>query len=227
MQSGLAALVRGVFTMVFAMIASAASAATYMYVGNAGANEIVVLSLDPKTGDLKEIEKIAVPGITKAGGSIPMAVSPNKKFLYAGFRGEPLAVAAFAIDAKTGKLRHLGNGTLAHSMAYIATDRSGKFLLSASYPGHMVTVNPIGAGRPGAGGEADRAEPAELARDPDRQVEQACAVAKPRLGLGQPVQVRCRDRNADAERAARRPRPPRNPARAISVSPATRSSSTC
>ncbi len=140
-----AALVRGVFTMVFAMIASAASAATYMYIGNAGTNEIVVLALDQKTGDLKEIEKITVPGITKAGGSIPMAVSPNKKFLYAGFRGEPLAVAAFAIDAKTGKLKHLGNGTLAHSMAYIATDRSGKFLLSASYPGHMVTVNPIGA----------------------------------------------------------------------------------
>jgi 6-phosphogluconolactonase len=140
-----AALVRGVFTMVFAMIASAASAATYMYVGNAGTNEIVVLSLDPKNGDLKEIEKITVPGITKAGGSIPMAVSPSKKFLYAGFRGEPLVAAAFAIDAKTGKLKHLGNGTLAHSMAYIATDRSGKFLLGASYPGHMVTVNPIGA----------------------------------------------------------------------------------
>ena len=58
-----------------------------------------------KTGDLKEIEKITVPGITKAGGSIPMAVSPNKKFLYAGFRGEPLVAAAFAIDAKTGKLQ--------------------------------------------------------------------------------------------------------------------------
>jgi 6-phosphogluconolactonase len=145
MTFSVAALVRGVFTMVFAMMASAASAATYMYVGNAATNEIVVLSLDPKSGDLKEIEKITVPGITKAGGSIPMAVSPNKKFLYAGFRGEPLVAAAFAIDAKTGKLRHLGNGTLAHSMAYIATDRTGKFLLSASYPGHMVTVNPIAA----------------------------------------------------------------------------------
>ena len=28
-------------------------------------------------------------------------------------------------------------------MAYIATDRSGRFLLGASYPGHKVTVNPI------------------------------------------------------------------------------------
>ena len=126
-------------------MATAASAATYMYVGNAASNEIFVFSLDPKTGDLTEIDRFAVPGITKAGGSIPMAVAPNKKILYAGFRGEPLVAAAFAIDPKSGKLRHLGNGTLAHSMAYIATDRTGKWLLSASYPGHMVTVNPIGA----------------------------------------------------------------------------------
>jgi 6-phosphogluconolactonase len=124
---------------------SAARAATYMYVGNAGSNEIVTLTLDPKTGELKEIDRFAVPGITKAGGSIPMAVSPNKKILYAGFRGEPLVAATFAIDPKTGKLKHLGNGTLAHSMAYISTDHTGKWLLGASYPGHMVTVNPIGA----------------------------------------------------------------------------------
>jgi 6-phosphogluconolactonase len=145
MKFSIAALVRGFFTTVFVMIASVASAATYMYVGNAGSNEIVTLTLDPKTGELKEIDRFAVPGITKAGGSIPMSVSPNKKFLYAGFRGEPLAVATFAIDAKTGKLKHLGNGKLAASMAYIATDHTGKWLLSASYPQHMVTVNPIGA----------------------------------------------------------------------------------
>jgi 6-phosphogluconolactonase len=29
-------------------------------------------------------------------------------------------------------------------MAYIATDRTGRFLLGASYPGHKITVNPIG-----------------------------------------------------------------------------------
>ena len=31
-------------------------------------------------------------------------------------------------------------------MAYIVTDRTGKFLLSASYPGHKITVNPIADG---------------------------------------------------------------------------------
>lgn len=145
MRLGLAALARGFFIAAFAVTATAASAATYMYVGNAASNEIFVFSLDPKTGDLTQIDKLVVPGITKAGSSMPMSVSPNKKFLYAGFRGEPQVAAAFAIDAKTGKLKHLGNGPLADSMAYIATDRSGKFLLSASYPGHKLTVNPIGA----------------------------------------------------------------------------------
>jgi len=131
-------------TLLGAMTMSA-SAATYMYVGSAGTSEVIVLSLDPKTGELKELEKTKIPGITKAGGSIPMALSPNKKILYAGTRGEPQVVAAFAIDNKSGKLKHLGNGPLADSMPYIATDKTGKWLLSASYPGHKVTVNPIGA----------------------------------------------------------------------------------
>ena len=145
MRIGLAAFLRGIFIAVFAMSASAAGAATYLYVGNAASNEIFIYSLDPKTGDLTTIDKLTVPGITKAGSSMPIAVSPNKKFLYAGFRGEPQVAAAFAIDPKTGKLKHLGNGPLADSMAYIATDHTGKWLLSASYPGHKVTVNPIGA----------------------------------------------------------------------------------
>ena len=143
MGHGLAALTRGFFLAACAMTAPA-GAATYLYVGNAASNEIVVHALDPNTGDLTVIEKQVVPGITKAGGSIPMAVSPDKKLLFAGFRGEPQVAASFSIDAATGRLKHLGNGPLADSMAYIATDRTGKWLLSASYPGHKVTVNPIG-----------------------------------------------------------------------------------
>jgi 6-phosphogluconolactonase len=142
MRIGLAALARGIVAAL--ALNATADAATYVYVGNAGSSEIVVLSLNPKNGELTEVEKITVPGITKAGGSTPLAISPNKKFLYAGFRGEPLAAATFAIDSKTGKLKHLGNATLADSMAYIVTDRTGKWLLSASYPGHKISVNPIG-----------------------------------------------------------------------------------
>jgi 6-phosphogluconolactonase len=72
-----------------------------------------------------------------------MAVSPDKRFLYAGTRGEPKIAAGFAIDQKSGTLKHVGSGPLADSLAYIATDRTGRYLLGASYPGHKATVNPI------------------------------------------------------------------------------------
>jgi 6-phosphogluconolactonase len=61
-----------------------------------------------------------------------------------GTRGEPKVAAGFAIDPTSGKLKHVASGPLADSMAYIATDRTGRYLLGASYPGHKVTVNPIG-----------------------------------------------------------------------------------
>jgi 6-phosphogluconolactonase len=90
------------------------------------------------------VETVAIPGIVKPGMSTPMAVSPDRRFLFVATRGEPQAVASFAIDAKSGKLKYLGSGPLVDSMAYIATDRTGRFLFAASYPGHKLTVSPIG-----------------------------------------------------------------------------------
>jgi 6-phosphogluconolactonase len=125
-------------------MASPVRAATFVYVGNAESNEVYVLRLDRTSGDLTLVEKVAIPGITKAGISTPMAVSPDRRFLYVGTRGEPKIAAGFAIDPTRGTLKHIASGPLADSMAYIATDRTGRFLLGASYPGHKITVNPIG-----------------------------------------------------------------------------------
>ena len=72
-----------------------------------------------------------------------MAVSPDRRFLYVGVRGQPQIVASFAIDPASGRLTYLASGPLADSMAYLVTDRTGRFLLGASYPGHKLTVNPI------------------------------------------------------------------------------------
>ena len=130
---------------VLAMAAVApAAAATYAYVGNADSNDISILELKPEDGSLTKVDQVAIPGITKPGGSLPLALSPDHRFLYAGLRGEPLVVASFRIDPLTGRLTHLGNAPLADSMAYIVTDRSGRFLLSASYGGNKISVNPIG-----------------------------------------------------------------------------------
>ena len=124
-------------------MASPVNATTFVYVGATNSNEIHVLALDPKSGDLTPVEQVTMPGITKTDGSTPMAISPDKRFLFAGTRGDPKVAASFKIDPASGKLTHIANGPLADSMAYIVTDRTGKFLLSASYPGHKISVNPI------------------------------------------------------------------------------------
>jgi 6-phosphogluconolactonase len=126
------------------LMASPARAATFVYVGHAESNEIYVLQLERPSGALTVVEKVPIPGISKPGGSTPMAVSPDRRFLYVGTRGEPKVAAGFAIDQATGKLAHVASGPLPDSMAYIALDRSGRFLLGASYPGHKITVSPVG-----------------------------------------------------------------------------------
>jgi 6-phosphogluconolactonase len=130
-------------TVALAATALPANAATFVYVGCTDSNEIHVLQLDPQNGDLTPVEKVTIPGIAKTAGSTPMAISPDRKFLFAATRGEPMVAASFRIDPATGKLSHVANGPLDGSMAYITTDRSGRFLLAASYPNNKVTVNPI------------------------------------------------------------------------------------
>ena len=122
---------------------SSAVAATFVYVGNADSQDVTILELK-SSGDLTAVDTAGVPGPAKPGSSLPLAVSPDKKRLYVGLRNEPYSAVSFAIDARTGKLKLVGSGPLADSMAYLVTDRSAKFLLGASYSGNKVTVNPIG-----------------------------------------------------------------------------------
>ncbi len=122
---------------------SSARAASVVYVGNAASNEVYVLQLDRRTGDLTVSEKVPIPDIAQPGISTPMAVSPDHRFLYVGLRGQPQVVVSFAIDPGSGQLRYIASGPLADSMAYLTTDHTGRFLLGASYPGHKLTVNPI------------------------------------------------------------------------------------
>ena len=122
---------------------SQADATTFVYIGNSDSQDITVLELK-SSGVLVPIATVAVPGPTTPGSSLPLAISPNQQFLYAGLRNEPYSIATFSIAVKTGLLTYVGSGPLANSMAYIAVDHSGRFLLSASYQGNEVTVSPIG-----------------------------------------------------------------------------------
>src|ERR1700730_2774569 len=119
---------------------------TVVYVSNAGSKEVFVLAMNRATGALELIEKTPVPGTDKPSpASLPMATSPDKHFLYAQLRSEPYPVSTFAIDRTTGWLKHLAATPLVDQMAYINTDRTGKFLLAASYVGAKLAIYPIDA----------------------------------------------------------------------------------
>jgi 6-phosphogluconolactonase len=122
----------------------AAAPQTVVYVSNAGSKEIFVFAMDRDSGELAKIERVAVPGTNQPSPtSIPMAVSPDRRFLYAALRSPPFPVSSYTIHPLSGQLAHLGSAPLADSMAYITSDRSGRFLFSASYPGAKLAINPI------------------------------------------------------------------------------------
>jgi 6-phosphogluconolactonase len=128
-----------VIAMILSLALSApAVAATFVYVSNADDGDIGIYTLQAD-GSLK-----AGPRVPAAKVVMPMAVSPDKRFLVAAVRSKPYEAYTYAIDKKTGELKLVGKGPLAESYPYITIDGSGRYLLSASYGGHQVGVNPIG-----------------------------------------------------------------------------------
>lgn len=121
------------------------ASSTFLYVGNAETRDVSAFRLHDENGDLTPIGTFAVPGPTNSCFSFPLAVSPDKRVLFVVLRNEPWSVRSFAIDAGSGRLDYLGFGPLADNTCYISTDRTGRFLLSASYQGSKIAVNPIGS----------------------------------------------------------------------------------
>jgi len=116
-----------------------AMAATFVYVSNAEDGDIGVYRL-LDSGELQ------ASGRAKAANVVmPMAVSPDRKLLYAAARSKPFTVHTYAVDAGTGALKPVSTAPLVESFPYIALDRTGRFLLAASYGAHLVTVNAVGA----------------------------------------------------------------------------------
>jgi len=75
---------------------------------------------------------------------MPMAVSPDKRFLIAAVRSKPYQAYSYSIDPGSGALKLIGTGPLAESFPYISLDRDGRFLFGASYGANLVSVNSVG-----------------------------------------------------------------------------------
>jgi 6-phosphogluconolactonase len=113
---------------------------TVVYVANADSRDIDVLELNESNGRLTIIEKVPV-----AGHVMPLAISPNRTFLYASLRSEPHSLSSFAINPANGKLTLRATVPLPGNMAYISTDRTGCFLFGASYDDNKISINVITA----------------------------------------------------------------------------------
>jgi len=116
-----------------------ALAATFVYVSNAEDGDISTYQMQ----DSGELE----PGarVKAARAVMPMVVSPDRRFLYAASRSKPYTVHVYSIDRATGTLALTSTSPLAESFPYITLDRTGRFLLGASYGGNLVSVNAVGS----------------------------------------------------------------------------------
>ncbi|HEX3860279.1 MAG TPA: lactonase family protein [Stellaceae bacterium] len=118
---------------------------TVVYVSNAGDPSVYVMAMNRANGDLEMIDQTTIPDVKPSPTSMPMAISPNHKFLEVALRSEPFTGVSFAIDPASGKLKHLGNAPLDASIAYTSIDHTGKWLLCASYPQGKLVINAIDA----------------------------------------------------------------------------------
>jgi 6-phosphogluconolactonase len=110
----------------------------YMYVSLQDEDKILIFTTDAATG--KVTAKAEAP---VSGGPSPLAISPDRNVLYVGHRNDP-AISSFRIDQDTGELNPSGTVSLEANPTYLATDRRGRYMLSAYYQGAHAAVHPIG-----------------------------------------------------------------------------------
>ena len=111
---------------------------TFVYVSNAEDGEVA-------TYLLTEAGNLVPRGRARAAPSLgPLALSPDRRFLYAAVRAKPFTVHVFGIDPASGTLSPHSTSPLAESFPYLSVDRDGRRLFGASYGAHLVSVNEVG-----------------------------------------------------------------------------------
>src|SRR5438128_6920723 len=110
-----------------------------LYVCLQDEDKIAVFAIDADSGRLTRQAEVAA-----SGGPSVMAISPDRHVLYLGHRAQP-AISSFRIDQNTGALSPQGTVSAEHAPTFLATDRTGRFLLSAYYQGGYAAVHPLAA----------------------------------------------------------------------------------
>ncbi len=111
----------------------------YVYVAVQGDDKIAVLTMDADTGKLTPKSEVPV-----AGGPALLAISPGREALYVGHRGVA-ELSSWRINQDDGGLTRNGTVSPDDAPVFLATDRTGRHLLSACYQSGHAAVHPIGS----------------------------------------------------------------------------------
>lgn len=115
------------------------------YVACLAGSEINVFEGDSDGRALTSIQTVEL-----SGKGLPLATAPDRRHLYASVIGERDGVEEDRIDAfeiipGSGRLVPLSSTVVMARMAHISVDRSGGWLLGASFPSSLIAVYPIGS----------------------------------------------------------------------------------
>jgi 6-phosphogluconolactonase len=113
--------------------------ALFLYLSQLKEQKITWYCIDPQTGDLAWQGDITTPGEPSVQGT-----DPQRRILYAAMRSTG-ALCSFRIDPQSGRLEHLHTlDTGLEDPAFMATDRTGRYLITPYYASGKVTVYAIG-----------------------------------------------------------------------------------
>jgi 6-phosphogluconolactonase len=108
------------------------------YIAVGGENKLLLFDLDPMSGRLTPRGEEML-----AGAPGPLAVDPDQRYLYVGLRSTK-TVAVYGLARQSGALEGIGTPTpLSADPCYLAVDKSGRWLLTASYSGGQAAVYPL------------------------------------------------------------------------------------
>jgi 6-phosphogluconolactonase len=114
---------------------------TVVYVSESGEKRIAVWTLNEATGALTRTGEAPLPG---APGSL--SLSPDHRHLHASVRTTK-QFATLAVDPKTGALSVPSFADAGFNAAYVRTDKTGRWLLAASYSEGVIGSSAIRDGR--------------------------------------------------------------------------------
>jgi 6-phosphogluconolactonase len=116
---------------------SASAGPAVLYVSESGDKRIAVYAIDEGTGELTRTGEVEVPG---APGSL--AIGADRRHVYAAVRTNK-QIATFEVDRASGLLKAPVLAPAGSDFAYIFVDRTGGWLLGASYGEGVVSTSRI------------------------------------------------------------------------------------